>query len=244
MDPNRRTALTAGALFIVATAASLLGTAIEQPALQGADYLTRIIGNPSLVSAGGLLEFLAAGTSVGIAISLYPVLRNWGPGLALGSVVFRAIEAAMYAAGAVSLLSLETVGRALTKAPISDRATLQAIGDTLLGARQEFILAGVFAFSLGALMYYCVFYQSRLIPRWLSAWGIAAVMLMLVACLSALFSRNPVTSYVILILPIAIQEMVLAVWLIAKGFSSPANLAGAAYATNGLRTQMTKEFSK
>ena len=244
MDPNRRTALTAGALFIAATAANLLGTAIEQPALQGADYLTRIMGNPSLVSAGGLLELIAAGTSAGIAISLYPVLRSSGPALALGSVVFRAIEAVMYAAGAVSLLSLLTVGRAFTKAPISDRASLQAIGDSLMGARQEFILAGVFAFSLGALMYYSVFYQSRLIPRWLSAWGVAAVMLMLVACVSSLFSGKPVTSYVIFILPIAIQEMVLAVWLIAKGFSSSAHVAGAAYATNGLGTQMTKEFSK
>ena len=244
MDPNRRTALTAGALFIIATAASLLGTAIEQPALQGADYLAPVAGHPSLVSAGGLLEFLAAGTSVGIAISLYPVLRNWGPALALGSVVFRAIEAAMYAAAAVSLLSLLTVGRAFTKAPISDRATLQAIGDSLMSSRQEFLLAGVFAFSLGALMYYAVFYQSRLIPRWLSAWGVAAVMLMLVACLSALFSGNPVTSYVIFILPIAIQEMVLAVWLIAKGFSPSARLAGGAHATNGLQTQLTKEFSR
>lgn len=243
MDTHRRTAVTAGTLFIVATAASLLGTAIEQPALQGADYLTGIMGNPRLVSAGGLFELIAAGTSAGIAISLYPVLRNWGPALALGSVVFRAIEAAMYSAGAVSLLSLLTVGRAFTNAPISHRASLQVIGDSLMGARQEFVLAGVFAFSLGALMYYSVFYRSRLIPRWLSAWGVAAVMLMLVACVSALFSGNPVTSYVIFILPIAIQEMVLAVWLIAKGFSSSAHLAVAAYATNGLGAQMTKEFS-
>ncbi len=218
MDPQRRTALTAGALFITATVASLLGTAVEQPVLSGTDYLTRVAGNASSVATGGLREFIAAGTSVGIAISLYPTLRQWRAGLALGSVVFRTIEAVMYTVGAVSLLALVTVGQQLTQAASADRAALQAIGDSLLAVRQEAVLAGVFAFCLGALMYYYVFYQSRLIPRWLSGWGILAEILMLVACLLALFSGSPVTTYTLLILPIALQEMVLAVWLLAKGF--------------------------
>jgi hypothetical protein len=219
MDSNRKTALAAGLLFIAATAASLLGTAIE-PALTGTDYLTRISENMTRVSGGGLLELIAAGTSAGIAISLYPVLKKWSGTLALGAVVFRAIEAVMYTLGAVSMLSLLKVAQQFTQAAGADRSWLQAIGDSLVGVRQEAILAGVFAFAVGALMYYYVFFRSRLLPRWLSAWGIAGELLMLVACLSALFSRNPVTSYTVLILPIAAQEIVMAVWLIARGFSS------------------------
>lgn len=230
MDTNRRTALTAGVLFICATLASLAGTAIEQPILNGADYLTNLSGNAKQISAGALLELIAAGTSVGIAISLYPVLRTRGAGLALGSVVFRALEAAMYIAAAASLLSLLPVSQTLTQAAIADRASLQAMGDSVLGLRREFTLSGVFAFTVGALMYYSVFYQSRLIPRWLSGWGIVALLLLLVASLSALFSGNPVTTYVILILPIAAQEIVLAVWLIAKGFSSSGAQGGSASA--------------
>jgi len=64
-----------------------------------------------------------------------------------------------------------------------------------------------------------VFFQSRLIPRWLSGFGIAAVILMFAACLLALFSNSPVTGYTLLLIPIAVQEMVLAVWLIVKGFN-------------------------
>jgi hypothetical protein len=226
MDPNRRTAVTAGMLFIAATAASLLGTAVEQPVLTGTDNLTRISENLSRVAAGGLLELIAAGTSAGIAISLYPVLKRWSGSLALGAVVFRAMEAIMYTLGAVSMLSLLNVAQRFTQAGTADRARFQAIGDALLGVRQEAILAGVFAFALGALMYYYVFYRSRLVPRWLAGWGVAAELLMLVACLSALFSRTPVTSYTILILPIAVQEMVMAVWLLARGFSPAAPGAG------------------
>jgi hypothetical protein len=218
MDSSRRTALIAGTLFIVATAASLLGTAFE-PSLTRTGYLTRISQSMIRVSAGGLFELIAAGTSAGIAIALYPVLRRWSGTLALGAVVFRALEAAMYTVAAVSVLSLLEVAHRLTHAAGTDRGSLQAVGDSLLAVRKEAVLAGVFAFAVGGLMYYTVFYRSRLVPRWLSGWGIAGELLMLATCLSALFSQSPVTSYTILILPI-VQEMVLAVWLIGKGFRS------------------------
>jgi len=222
MDPNRRTARIVGVLFICATGASLAGTAIEQPILNGAHYLTNVSGGAMQIAAGGLLEFVAAGTSVGIAISLYPMLRNRIAGLALGSVVFRTIEAVMYTGAAVTMLSLVPVSQKIAEAATSERSSLQLIGDSMLSLRQEFTLAGVFAFSLGALLYYYVFYKSRLIPRWLSGWGIVGVLLILVACLSALFSGRPVTTYASLVLPIAAQEIVLAIWLIAKGFSPSA----------------------
>ena len=221
-DSYRRAAVAAGVLFIVATAASLLGTAIEQGVLAGRDYLSQISDNMNRVSAGGLLELVAAATSVSIAIALFPVLRRWSVGLALGAVVFRAIEAAMYAAAAVSMLSLRNVAEQFTAAAPANRAWFLAIGDSMLGMRQEATLVGVFAFVLGALMYYYVFYRAQIVPRWLSGWGILGALLLLAACLSALFNRNPVTSYTMLILPIAVQEMVFAIWLIARGFRSTA----------------------
>jgi hypothetical protein len=134
----------------------------------------------------------------------------------------------MYIAALVSLLSLLTLSQEFAKAGVADRASFQAVGDSLLAMRQHAVLAGVFAFSLGALSYYYLFFQSRLIPRWLSGWGIAAIISMVLACMLALFSNSPVTGYVLLALPIAVQEMVLAVWLIVKGFSSAAIEAKAA----------------
>lgn len=219
---SRRSAVTAGVLFIIATVASLAGTAVEQPIAGGADYLTRFASEADRVSVGGLFELIAAGTSVGIAISLYPLLKRVSAGLALGSVVFRAVEGVMYTVGAVSLLSLQKIGQAYVTAPAAERGAYLAIGDSFQAVREEAILAGVFAFIAGAAMYYAVFYRSQLVPRWLSGWGLIAVVLMLAACVSALFTGRPVTTYVILILPIAVQEMVLALWLIFRGFNSPA----------------------
>jgi hypothetical protein len=163
MDSNRRAALSAGVLFITATVTSVLGTGLSRPFVNDPDYLDRVAAHANQVTAGALLEFIAAAASVGIAISLYPVLRKWSAGLALGSVVFRTMEALMYTVGVVGLLSLLRLSQQFTIAGVADRAALQALGDSLLGVRDQATLAGVLAFSLGALMYYYLFYQSRLI---------------------------------------------------------------------------------
>jgi hypothetical protein len=192
MNSTRRIAVATGVVFIIATVAVLLAGAFV-PDLTGADYLTSLSANAGQVAAGALVFLIAYFASAGIAVVMYPVLKTWSAGLALGSVVFRTIEAAFYIVALVCLLSLLTLG-------------------------QQFTTAAA-AFSLGALMYYYLFFQSRLIPRWLSGWGIAAIILMLAACVLALFSDNPVSGYVLLAFPIFLQEMVLAVWLIVKGFN-------------------------
>jgi hypothetical protein len=221
MNSARRIAVITGVIFIIATVAALLAAAVD-PILTGTDYLTKVSANASQVAADAFFYLIAAFTSVGISISLYPVMKGSNAGLALGSVVFRTIEAVFYMVAVVSLLSLLTLSQQFTAAGAPDRSSLQAVGGLLLSLREHATLLGVFAFSLGAFMYYSLFFQSRLIPRWLSGFGIVAIILMMAACVLSLFSGNPITGYTLLVLPIALQEMVLAVWLIVKGFDPSA----------------------
>ena len=220
MNPSRKIAVTAGVIFIVATVAAVVAAALT-PSLTTADYLTQFSTHATQVAVGAIFYLIAAFTSAGIAVSMYPVMKKAGAGLALGSVVFRALEAAMYMAAVVTLLALLKLGQGFTAAGTADRASLQAIGNSLVSVHDSASLLGVFAFCLGAFMYYYLFFQSRLIPRWLSAFGIAAIILMTTACVLSLLSGSPITGYIPLVLPIAVQEMVLAIWLLAKGFSVP-----------------------
>jgi hypothetical protein len=227
---NHSAARLTGVLFITATAADLVGAAVR-PDLTGTDYLGRVSASTGQVAAGALLLLIAAFACAGIAISMYPILRKANAGLALGSVVFRTIEAVMYVIAVVSLLSLVTLGQQLVSADAAGRASLGIVGGVLLGLREHAALAGVFAFCLGAFLYYCALFQSRLIPRWLSGWGIAAIVLMATAGVLALYNGDAVTGYVPLAFPIFLQEMVLATWLIARGFSSSAVRSGDLSAT-------------
>ena len=98
----------------------------------------------------------------------------------------------------------------------------------------------VLAFGLGALMYYWVFYQSRLVPRWLSAWGLVAIASLMVSALFMFRLIEPMsTTQVVLALPIFLQEMVLAVWLIAKGFNRAAIAPESASHPSGSRATTT-----
>lgn len=225
MNAMRRTAKIAGVLFILATAASLAGSAMLAGALKGPDFLSQIAmqGNRVLVSA--LLSFVAACASSGIAIALYPVLRKESEGLALTSVGFRLMEGAYYSIGTICLLSLYALSQQFAAgAQMSSDALM--IGHLLLTAKDfAGFVVGVMAFCIGGSAYYIVFWRSNLIPRWLSGWGLIALVLLFSAVLITLFDGAPYSvsgNLVFLAFPIALQEMVLAIWLIAKGFNAVA----------------------
>jgi hypothetical protein len=217
MSSARRTSIAAGVLFIIATVAFLVASGVE-PALTGAGALAGLVNHSDRLALAAILYLVAAGTSVGIAVVLYPLLRTVDAALALGSVVFRTIEAVCYTVAVVSLLSVLPLGRQFVTAPADLRPSIRTLAEAVVSARDHAVVVGVVAFSTGALLYYLVFYRSRLVPRWLSSWGLIGTLLMLTACVLALFGDRPVTGYTWLILPIAVQEMVFAAWVLIRGF--------------------------
>jgi len=225
---TKKVARVAGILFIIATVASLLGSGLTGSIVGAPDYLIQIAANKNLIVVGALLAFVAAAGSAGIAIALYPVLRKYNEGLALGSVGFRLIEGVFYIVGILGLLSLLSLSQEYASAGPQGASTFQVLGTLISAIRvwAGFVL-GVIAFCLGAAMYYYVLYRSRLVPRWLSAWGLVGLALLFSMTLLIAFGERtsgPSGMQVLLAIPIALQEMVLAVWLIVKGFN-PAEIA-------------------
>ena len=223
-DPSRKNAVLAGVLLIVATAASLLSGPFLAPAT-GSGYLLDAGRHDVQVATGVMLGLIAALAAPGIAIALYPVLRRSGEGMALGAVGFRIIEGVFYALGVLTLLSVSTLSQAFTDAGAPADQHYKTLGDVMLAQYHGLVDAGLLlAFSLGGLLYYLVFYRSKLIPTWLSVWGIVGVILLMVAGVLVVFDvLAPLSAgQVALAAPIGVQEMVLAVWLIVKGFDRSA----------------------
>jgi hypothetical protein len=219
MDSNRKAAVAAGMLFIVATVADVLSrAAFLTPVLGLPDPLAAVSANETRVVLGAVLLFVGAAAAAGIAIAMYPVMRGHGEALAIGSVGFRLIEGTFYLGSVVCLLILVAMGE---QAMSSDSPAAFAVPVTLvLAAREALGQVGVLAFAVGATLYYSLFYRSRLVPRWLSAWGLVALASLVVSVVLVISGvAEPMSQLqVLLAAPIGVQEMVLAGWLIAKGF--------------------------
>jgi hypothetical protein len=154
-----------------------------------------------------------------VPVVMFPVFRKYNEVLALGCVVFRgALETVAYMASAGTWLLLLELSREHAQAASSGAPHFQTLSE-LLVATQGSTTAWFtsIAFSLGSLMFYYLFYQSRLIPRWLSVWGLAGAVLYLASPLVDMFGHG----FGILMAPLAVAEIVLAVWLIARGLNFP-----------------------
>lgn len=215
-------ATTAGVLFIVATVAALLTAPLLGSVLDGDGFLSAVAAHQTRLQVASLFQIVAALSIPAIAIALYPVLRQRAAAMALGSVAFRLIEGVFMALSAVGILVLVAISDQLaTGGTTSAAATSSA--DLVRDLRESASVVSGLAFCTGATLYYIVFYRCRLIPRWLSGWGLVGTGLGLLSELLVLFQVIGALSgpQMALNIPIAIQEMVFAVWLIWKGFSVP-----------------------
>ncbi len=226
MNTYRKTAIIVGALFIIATAFLFIGEAFYKPILSSPDYLDIVYPNRAIVIIGVLLEFVIVLAMPLIPVFFFPVLKKYNEALALGYIVFRSLEAVVLISVAeINKLSLIGVSQDYLNNEGVDAAYFQYLGNSIQAENYWGDTAGLIyniIFAIGALMLYSVLYESKLIPRFISAWGfIAAIFLLIGAMLFTFIDIHPAIE-ILIVSPIAVQEMVMAVWLIVKGFNPSA----------------------
>jgi hypothetical protein len=225
MDTQKKRAILVGALFILATLSSSLGFYVRDPLLEAPGYLAHLYSQRTRVIIGVLLLLVDSAAVVLIPAVLFPILRKHDEALALGYLGFRVVESVVVVVGEISLLALLALSQGFVQAGAPDASHFQAQGALLLTVyRQGTHVIGIMVvFALTALILNSVLYRSRLVPRWISTWGLLGAALLLAAGLLELLGPGPFSTIsTVLVLPIAVQEMVFAVWLIAKGFNSAA----------------------
>jgi hypothetical protein len=213
-----------GVLFIIATV-SLFAESLYKPILSSPDYLDIVYPNKVIVIIGILLESIMIPAMFLIPIFLFPILRKHNRVLALAYIGFRSLEAVLISIAEINKLSLVNLSRDYLSKGGLDVSYFQNIGSSIQSKLYWVNTDGliyVAIFAMGALILYSILYQSKLVPRWIAAWGfIAAITILTGSMLSAFTDISPVIT-ILLIAPIAVQEMVMAVWLIIKGFNPSA----------------------
>jgi hypothetical protein len=225
MNTYRKTAIIVGVLYIIGTVAGILCKVLTGSIQNDLNLLTKVTANENQIIIGALFLLIMGLALAMVPVMMFPILRKRNEALALGYVVFRgALETVTTIGMVIGWLFLTILSQEYVKAGAPDASYFQTLGTLLLNGNDSISTISQIVFPLGALIFYFLLYQSKLIPRWLSGWGLIAAILWIAATFLDLFGLiSPwSTIQVVLALPIGVQEMVMAVWLIVKGFNPSA----------------------
>ena len=187
MNANKKTARVVGVLFIIGTVAGILSRVVTGPIQNAQDPLMSVPASESRLVVGALFILLMGLALAMVPVLLFPILRKHNEALALGYVVFRGgLEAVTYLAIAASWLFLVPLSQIYAQAGALDASNVQALGTLLLEAKEIGSILTI-VFCLGALILKYLLYQTKLVPRWLSGWGLIAIVPYLAAGLLAMF---------------------------------------------------------
>lgn len=223
MKSSKLNARIIGVLYIVATVAAIIGLILYNPILNDPDYLVSGAKNENQIILGAIFELILACSAIGTAIMLYPYIRKQNESIARGYVCFRFFEAVLIVIGIVSVLSLLTLSQVFVSSDNPSISAYQTSGALLLAVHDwTFILGPNFMLGVNTLMYSYLLYQSKLVPRFISVIGLAGATMIIIAALLEMFGviQQVSTWGTILAIPIFSFEMILAVWLIVKGFNA------------------------
>src|SRR3954451_4044849 len=225
MKSNKKAAKIVGVLFLLAAVAGIIGGLILYAPINGPDYLTKGAEHANQVILGALMELITVVAVIGTATTMFPFLRKYNETIALWHVSFRFLEAVIITVGLISVLSLVTLSRELVVAAAPDTAAFQASGTVLKAIHDwTFSLGPNFILGINTMMYSYIFYKSKLVPRFIPILGMTGAALIFICALLVMFGVIQQVSVwgAILALPIFANEMILAVWLIVKGFNESA----------------------
>lgn len=227
MNTIKKSSLIVGILFILAAVTAIIGLILYDPILNDPDYLIKGSEHANQVILGALMELILVISAVGTSTTMFPLLRKYNETIALWHVCFRFLEAVIITVGIISVLSLLTLSQEFVAAGAPDISSFQASG-TLLKAVHDwtFLLGPNFMLGINTMMYSYIFYKTKLVPRFIPILGMTGATLIFIAALLEMFGVFPQQSVwgAILALPVAANEMILAVWLIVKGFNESALL--------------------
>ena len=214
-------------LYIAATVAGVLSKVVGGSMIEGPGITGSLAANETAVVAVAFLLLVMAVTGPGVAFMMYPILMQDAKtkakeGFAAWYLGSRVVECAVFVVALLGLFSLLALSKEFAGAGASAASSLQPLGTALWTGFDYAWMLGQSVFCVGAVMFYYLLYVSKRVPRWLSVWGLIAAPLMLIAGFSLVVTGDPSSTFSsILYAPIGLQEMVLAVWLIARGSTRP-----------------------
>lgn len=218
MTDRTRTRLV-GALFLSAILAYGGGTALTTSVLGAPDQLAAVAANTPQFTLGTALMLANSLIVAAIGVLLFPLLRRHSAGVARVYLGGRLVEAVVLLIGIGFVFSLVALSADLM-ANTADATDLAARATAALEANGFAYQVAMAALGFASLFFCALLFRVRLVPRFLAAWGVVGYAVFLAGAVLELLGVAGIG--LPLSIPGGLFELVFGIWLIAKGFTSPA----------------------
>lgn len=214
---NLTAARLVGALWLISTFSYMTASSLISELLSSPDYLELFFPNKFTVTTVVMLEFINSAAVVGMAIIIYPIIKQYSERVAVSYVAFRLIEGVMLLIGAAALLSIVTLSKELIETTASNVDYLHTMATVLRKGRYVDFQLGMIPLSMCGFILCATFYQYRLVPRAFSALGMVGYFALLLKIIFDFYEVSLGGQW--LYLPGALFELSLPFWLFVKGFN-------------------------
>lgn len=226
MKTTKNAVRLVGALFLVQmTAAVISHMVLLSPILNSKDFLVPLSQHSGKVVSAMLLDLVCGVAVFGIAVILFPILKKHSEPIALWYLGLRLFEWIMVIISGIFLLTLLSLSKEYVNAPIPERTYLQQLGNYLLEARDFTKVLMLLGFCLNVSLFYYLLFKSKLVPRFISVWGLIGVLLIGIEIVANIYGHS--VGGIKIMFPMGLNEIFLGIWLMVKGFNpaalNPAN---------------------
>jgi hypothetical protein len=216
MDAARTASRIIGALILTQmVSAALINFVLEAPLYGVPGFLLNAAPHASQIALAAVLGLALGGLSVAIAITAYPVFRQYSQGMALWFVALSITGLSVIAVENMNVMSMLSLSLEYARANAAAQDQMQLLRIVVASARNWAHYIGLIMAGCTHFVMYAVLYRFALVPRALAAFGLAAVVLQIVAVAMPLFGQGIVF---LLLAPLGVSQLALALWLIVKGF--------------------------
>jgi hypothetical protein len=207
-----------GALFLSAILFYGVGDALVTSVVGTPASLSRLSAHQATLNLGALLMLVNSVVVVALGVLFFPILKKHDRRTAVAYLASRVVEAVLLAVGVLCLAVILPLAQ-------------HSVDGGSLAIRSNTVTYQIAMMSLGlGSVFLCsVLFRTRLIPRFLSVWGLVGYGILLAGATAETFGIH---IGVILSIPGGLFELVLGFRLLIKGFQPAAFSGGVARRLN------------
>jgi hypothetical protein len=219
MNNFKMTARIVGVIYLAGFVVGIAGNVMIQSILDKPNHLSIISASSMTVTFGSILWLMAVIGDAAHGVLMFPILKQHSERMAIGYLSARIVDAIFIALMVLFILIQIPLSSEYLTAAASNAPYFKSLSTLVTKAQLYAYEIAMSAVGVAGLMLCYTLFRAKLVPGWLALWGLVGYAIIFCGMVSAVMGSGlgDISS-----VPGGLWEIFIGVWLIVKGFNSPA----------------------